>query len=317
MTATGRRAWTVAQWLFAAALVWYAVRSLGGQWDEVAAGLSNLRPDWPLIGAASAITLIAYALLIEGWRRLIAGAGERLGWRDAAVIWLAGNLGKYVPGKVWSIVAMSGMAAERGVSPAVAAGSSVVMQIITIAAGAAVVVASGGAIPVGPAAAAAAALLVGLILAALFALPVVIPHVLKLAGKRAENVKVPARASVWFAIAAASAAWVLLSLGFMLFVRAIFPGSGGTIAAWVSAYTASYIAGFLAPFAPGGIGVREPALVIAMTRLELASPSDAAVIAVASRLWLTAIELVPGLMALAVHLASRRGATHENGSRES
>ncbi|MDQ3516746.1 MAG: flippase-like domain-containing protein, partial [Gemmatimonadota bacterium] len=289
MTATGRRAWTVAQWLFAAALVWYAVRSLGGQWDEVGAGLRGLRPDWAVVGAASAITLVAYALLIEGWRRLIAGAGEQLGWLDACVIWLAGNLGKYVPGKVWSIVAMSGMAAERGVSPAVAAGSSVVTQIITIAAGAAVVVASGGAIPGGPV---AAALLVGLILAALFTLPVVIPHVLKFAGKRAENVKVPPRGTLWLTIVVACAAWVLLSLGFMLFVRAMMPGSGGTVLAYVSAYTASYIAGFLAPFAPGGIGVREPALVIAMTQLELASTADAAVIAVASRLWLTAIELV-------------------------
>lgn len=310
MTATGRKAWTVAQWLFAAALVWYAVRSLGGQWDEVAAGLQGLRPDWLMVGAASAVTLVAYALLIEGWRRLIAGAGERLPWLDASVIWLAGNLGKYVPGKVWSIVAMSGMAAERGVSPAVAAGSSVVMQVVTIAAGAAVVVASGGAIPGGPV---AAVVLVAAIIAALLALPAIIPRLLKLAGKRAENVKVPPRGTLWFAIVVACAAWVLLSLGFMLFVRAILPDSSGSVLAYVSAYTASYIAGFLAPFAPGGIGVREPALVIAMTGLDLASTADAAVIAVASRLWLTVVELVPGLIALGVHLSNRRRAGHGRG----
>ena len=262
-----------------------------------------MRPDWLLVGAASGLTLVAYALLIEGWRRLIASAGEALGWLDAAVIWLAGNLGKYVPGKVWSIIAMSGMAADRGISPAVAAGSSVVMQIVTIAAGAAVVVASGGAIPGGPL---AAILLVAVIVAALLALPVVIPRLLKLAGRRAENVAVPARGTLWLTIVIASASWVLLSLAFMLFVRAILPGSAGTMLAYVSAYTASYIAGFLAPFAPGGIGVREPALVIAMTELGLASTADAAVIAVASRLWLTMVELVPGLIALAVQLSTSR-----------
>lgn len=304
MTATGRKAWTLAQWLFAGALVWYAVQSLGGQWDEVGAGLRGLRPDWALVGAASALTLVAYALLVEGWRRMIAGAGGRLGWGNAAVVWLAGNLGKYAPGKVWSIVAMSSMAADRGVSPAVAAGSSVMMQIVTIAAGGAVVVASGGAIPGGPA---AAALLVALILAALFALPAVMPHVLRAAGKRAENVKVPPRPTLWLAIILACVAWVLLSIAFMLFVRAILPDSGGSVLAYVSAYTASYIAGFLAPFAPGGVGVREPALVIAMTRLELATTADAAVIAVASRLWLTVVELVPGLIALAIQLSTSRG----------
>ena len=313
MTATGRKAWIAAQWLFAAALVWFAVASLGGQWDEVAAGLRGLRPDWLVVGAASALTLVAYAFLIEGWRRLIAGAGERLAWRDAAVIWLAGNLGKYVPGKVWSIVAMSGMAAERGVSPSVAAGSSIVMQIVTIAAGAAVVVASGGAVPGGTFAAVA---LVVVIVAALLALPAVIPRVLALVGKRAENVRVPPRATLWLTIVIAGTSWVLLSLGFMLFVRAIMPALGGSVVAYVSAYTASYIAGFLAPFAPGGIGVREPLLVIAMTELELATAADAAVIAVASRVWLTVVELVPGLIALGVHL-SRRTTPSRRGSAES
>ena len=303
MKATGRKGWIVAQWLFAAALVWFAVRALGGQWNEVAAGIRGLRPDWLLIGAATAVTLAAYALLIEGWRRLIAAAGERLAWRDASIIWLAGNLGKYVPGKVWSIVAMSGMAAERGVSPATAAGSSVVMQIVTIAAGAAVVVASGGPIRGGPF---AAALLVIAIVAGLLALPAVIPRVVSLAGKRADSVKVPARKTLWLTIAIAVAAWILLSIGFMLFVRGTLPALGGSVLAYVSAYTASYIAGFLAPFAPGGIGVREPALVIAMTELGLASTADAAVIAVASRLWLTVVELVPGLIALALHLSRRR-----------
>ncbi|HUR92664.1 MAG TPA: lysylphosphatidylglycerol synthase domain-containing protein [Gemmatimonadaceae bacterium] len=303
MPVTNRKAWVVAQWLFAAALVWFAVRALGGQWGEVAAGIRGLRPNWLLIAAASAVTLVAYALLIEGWRRLIAAAGERLAWRDASLIWLAGNLGKYVPGKVWSIIAMSGMAAERGVSPATAAGSSVVMQIVTIAAGAVVVAASGGAIPGGPV---AAALLVIVIVAALLALPVVIPRVLSFAGKRAESVKVPPRKTLWLTIVIAAAAWVLLSVGFMLFVRATLPALGGSVLAYVSAYTASYIAGFIAPFAPGGIGVREPALVIAMTELELATTADAAVIAVASRLWLTVVELVPGLIALAVHFSKRK-----------
>lgn len=280
------------------------MRSLGGQWDEVGAGLRGLRPDWILITAASALTLFAYALLVEGWRRLITSSGERLRFREASVVWLAGNLGKYVPGKVWSIIAMSGMASERGVNPAVAAGSSVLMQIVTIAAGAAVVVASGAAVP---GERGIAILLLVVIVSGLLALPAVLPRLLAFAGKRAENVRIPASGTVWLAVSIAAASWVLLSIAFMLFVRTIVPGSGGSALAYVSAYTASYIAGFLAPLAPGGIGVREPALVIAMTRLDLATTADAAVIAVASRLWLTVVELGPGVIALAVQLLTARG----------
>ena len=51
-------------------------------------------------------------------------------------------------------------------------------------------------------------------------------------------------------------------------------------------------------FAPGGVGVREAVLVLAMPRFGLASAADAAVIAITSRLWLTILEILPGLLLL-------------------
>ena len=58
--------------------------------------------------------------------------------------------------------------------------------------------------------------------------------------------------------------------------------------------------GFLALFAPGGVIVRESALVAGMVRLGLAGQADAFAVAVASRLWLTVVELLPGFMYLAL-----------------
>ena len=74
------------------------------------------------------------------------------------------------------------------------------------------------------------------------------------------------------------------------------PRATGNASAYIAVYTGSYLAGYLALFAPGGVGVREAALVLAMPRFQLASATDAAVIAITSRLWLTILEIVPGLL---------------------
>ena len=63
----------------------------------------------------------------------------------------------------------------------------------------------------------------------------------------------------------------------------------------LAVYTASYLIGFLAIFAPGGIGVREAALAGLLISLRLATPADAALLAAASRIWLTVVEILPGL----------------------
>ena len=74
----------------------------------------------------------------------------------------------------------------------------------------------------------------------------------------------------------------------------------GNAWSYIAVYTGSYLAGYLALFAPGGVGVREAALVLAMPRFQLATAADAAVIAIASRLWLTALEILPGLVLLRI-----------------
>jgi len=50
---------------------------------------------------------------------------------------------------------------------------------------------------------------------------------------------------------------------------------------------------------PGGLGVRELAMVAVLTGLGLTGSVEAWLLALASRLWLTALELVPGLLFLA------------------
>lgn len=300
-----RKVFLGAQWLVAIAIVWYALRALRGQWAAAGERLQSLRPDWAWIVAATAIVLVTYALLIETWRRVVIGSGESLSFADAARIWFVSNLGKYVPGKVWSIAAMTVMARERAVSPGVAAGSSVMIQLVTIAAGIGVVLISGAQAVERPVIALAAAAVIGVMLA-------LAPRLVPLAGKAATSLtgrevhlpRIRARI-VWMTIASSVVSWIAYGIAFRFFVRGIIGSAAGATSSYIAVYAASYIIGFLALFAPGGAVVRESAIVTGMVRFALSGQADALAIAVTSRLWLTVTELVPGIAYMAVGKSMR------------
>jgi len=302
----------VAQWVIAAAVIGFAARALARQWSDVAPALRGLDPDWRRIGASGVIVLATYVLLIEAWRATLSVWSESLSFGTAARIWFVSNLGKYVPGKVWQIAAMGTMAQKAGVSGAAAIGSSLIVNLVSIIAGFAVIAGTSagkvaeavGARDSGLAPHTAETVVVAIAIAggvALLLAPVAVPRLAVLAGRVTGRPvpipSVPARA-IWITAGATAAAWVLYGIAFSLFARGVSPRATGNAPSYIAVYTGSYLAGYLALFAPGGIGVREGVLVLAMPPFGLASAADAAVIAVTSRLWLTVLEIVPGLLLL-------------------
>src|SRR5438034_1887537 len=83
-----------------AVLVW---RAIAHNWDEFRSlhVALALKPGW--IALATLVVFAAYAMQIESWRRVLAGWAQRLPYSRAARIWLLVNLGRYVPGKLWSV----------------------------------------------------------------------------------------------------------------------------------------------------------------------------------------------------------------------
>jgi len=293
-----RNVFVAAQWIFAAAVVWAAVRSLRGQWSAATARLATLTIGWSWVLAATVIVFLTYLLLIETWRRVLTGWNAYLPFRVAARIWFVSNLGKYLPGKVWSIAAMGVMARKQAVSPVAAAGSSILIQLVTVATGIALVLVTGIRAVDQP----VLAIVIGVILAAVIAtMPAFLPHLARIAGslsgKTFEIAPVPA-SSLWLAVAGSLLSWIAYGLAFQLFVVGVLGGAAGATSSYIAVYAASYIIGFLALFAPGGVVVRESALVAGMVRLGLATQADAFAVAVASRLWLTIVELLPGFISL-------------------
>ena len=284
----------------------FAGRALASQWDKVGSRLSHIQFQWQWILAASAVVLVTYALLIEGWRRILSGWDSELSFNKAARIWFVSNLGKYVPGNIWSLTAMGVMARDRGISAIAAAGSSVVMQLVSLATGAAIVIVTSATLLGQP-------LLVGagvvVLAAALLSAPRVLPPLARwvgsITGREIAPPTIPA-ASIWTAAVASALSWVLYGLAFMLFVRGLLGDAAGEISSYIAVYSAAYILGFISPIAPAGLGVRELTLAAFMTQLGLANEADAALVAIAARLWLTVVELIPSGLYVATGSAAKR-----------
>lgn len=302
----------VAQWLIAAVVIGFAGRELAHQWRDVAPALKGLRVHWLRVLGSGALVLATYLILVEAWRATLRVWSESLPFATAARIWFVSNLGKYVPGKVWQIAAMGAMAQRSGVSAAAAVGSSLVVNLVSIIAGFAVIAVTAAG-KVGSAVGAqtstmssrsAELAVIGIAIAggaALLLAPVAVPRLVAVVGRitgRAIAIpRVPARA-IWLAAASTTVSWLFYGVAFALFAHGVSPGATGNALAYIAVYTGSYLAGYLALFAPGGVGVREAVLVLAMPRFGLASAADAAVIAITSRLWLTILEILPGLLLL-------------------
>lgn len=287
-------------------LAW-CIRYLAQHWDEAQQALASTRPRWLLLAASALTVLAAYAVLIQVWRAILTGAGESLRYGSAARIWTVSNLGKYVPGKVWQMSAMALMAREQGVSGVAAAGSSVLSQLVTLVTGLAVTVMTGaGVLPDRRAAVFAAVVS----LLALAVMPVGLPigeRLLRRATGR--DVTFPRLAPRAFVIAVigSSLGWLLLGTGFHLLGR----GLGVidlSLPASIAAFVGSYLAGFLALFSPGGVGVREGAMQGMLRGLGVPE-GEALVLVVASRLWLTVLEILPALLFLAAGAMRRSGTT--------
>ena len=314
MLARARSArWLAAQVVFAACVIGLAVWLLARQWDSASADLASLRPNWLGVAAASALVFGAYLVLIETWRATLAAMHSRLDLGDAARIWFVSNLGRYIPGKVWQIAAMSVLAQQRGISPVAATGASLVVNLVNLVSGLALTAVAGTELLLAAAGGVASrvALFATLLVAALALLPWATPRIVRIAGRlMGRELSLPAvpHRVLWLAAGATGIAWLLYGFAFALLAKSLFPEvelTAGAVSGFIAAFTGSYLAGYLALFAPGGVGVRESTLLIALMAAGPLSAPQAAVLAVASRLWLTVLELVPGLAFIAVHRFGR------------
>jgi hypothetical protein len=291
----------VAQWLFAVLVVVFASIAISKRWDMIGGRVATLDVDWWRLVEASVLVFVAYAVLIETWRRVLAAWDTQLPWWTAARIWFAASLGKYIPGNLWSLAALGVMAKETGASSVAAAGSSIIVNVFNLVSGLALVLLfASRLVPHAAVFAVVAVVSIGGVLAAPMWLPLMVKLACKVTKRDLPLPVIPA-STVWWSLAGTSFAWCAYGEAFRLFAISILGNNAvhGGVVLYIAAYTAAYIVGFVTLIAPAGIGVREAGIWEGLPLLGLTTYGDAVIVAVISRLWLTVLEVIPGLVALA------------------
>ncbi len=201
---------------------------------------------WACAAGLAFVYAAADVLLALAWRTLLQGQGT-----EAGLVWSIrthgmSQLSKYLPGNVMHLASRQLLGASAGVPHAVLARSSL-LELASLA---------------------SAGLLLGLL-----ALPLVeagrFPRITPAAGAAAVVLALAAARTFAGARTARVLGCHLLflliaSLSFTTLLVLLAPGSGGSLSwpAACGAYAAAWLAGFVTPGAPAGLGVREAVLVI-------------------------------------------------------
>lgn len=276
-----------------AAMAWV----LKAQWTQITA--LDFRPDWPLLGLATAAAVGAFVLDALGWHLILARLGHRLPLRASLRIWLLSAIARYIPGGIWGYTSRAAMARQAGV-PLTASGISMVIETLLLAGTSltlgipALLGAAGSGIDprvAPPAILVMACLLHPRALGLLGHLPGRI-------GAAIRQTRFPGALAMLGLYLYYLAFWVVFGGIFVLFCAALYPPAGGHALLLASALPLAFFLGFVVVFVPGGLGLRESALYLLLLP---ALPGPACtLIAVGSRLWLSVAEL----LALAGSLAA-------------
>lgn len=288
-----RSLWRWVQLALAIGVIVFAVRKLSQQWHEVQ-GVPvewQVRPLWLLL--ALAIVWSSYAVLVEGWRRVVLAMDQRLGYIDAVRITMVSNLGKYLPGKVWAIAGAAMLAQRAGVEAGAAVAAAFILQALSLASGLLLIaLLAPSAMTSLPEAYRIVLLLIAL--AALgglvvFAVPPLLGQVRRWLPKAIAGIAPVPVGPLLTGLTANAIGWAAYGLAFLCLIRGLLPAAPVTWAQATAVFTTSYLIGLIAAFSPGGIGTRELAFTLLLTPTVGAQTATA--LAVATRLLLTITEL--------------------------
>jgi hypothetical protein len=283
--------------------VWRALKSGWSDLQSQPLAL-ELRPS--AIAVSAGIVLVTYALLVESWRRVLSSWGHSLSWASAARIWTLSNLGRYVPGKIWSVAGLAYLGKRAGVGGFASASAAVLLQIMSLGTGAAA--AAAGA----PGAASAPLTIAAIVLAAT---TIAVTTSSRLRNRLGSLVPAlaplreagPGAGPLLVAATATAIAWLTYGVALFWLARGVLPEPQLGLRLAVGAFAASYLAGLVAVFAPGGVVVRE-GILFGLLQPSLGAPA-ALTLALASRLLLTAAELIAAGGAWMVSAAAGKEST--------
>ncbi len=283
--------------LFAAVIALVLAR----RWNEVRPLLGSLTVAG--VGLAGAAVVAGIFATFLGWRAVLTDLGSPLPVAGAMRVFFLGQLGKYVPGSVWPLLAQMELGRDYKVPRRSSGAAVVIFMLLVLGTGLLVAVLAWpllgrdalqrywwalSALPV----------------AAVLLYPTVLNRVLATALRLARREPVPDPLSVPGVLRAVGwclVSWVAYGVHIWVLARMLGAGGVGLLPRSTGAFAGAWCVGFLVVIAPAGGGAREAAMIVLLGTG--VGTARATVIAVVSRLLFTVGDLGWGG---AVALAARR-----------
>lgn len=284
---------TVAALAFAGVLVLRHGGDLAGQWADLRAAGWQPRPVW--LVAALVVATANLFLLGGAWIRLLREFGGTIGYTEGMRVWTWTNLGRYLPGRVWQLSALTLYLREKRQIGGIGLGSNLTLQVLLLAIGAAVAFAVLGLrLAEGRVVLAGAALAVTALALVVALRPSMVARLsVWMGGLMGEpDLTVhPRRAALWEAAGIVLVSWFVNGLGLWLLWRGVGASAGPDPWFWTGAFAAAYLTGYVALFAPAGLVVREASLALVLVSFGGVGAAGAAGISILARLLAIGSEL--------------------------
>lgn len=273
-----RRAWPILKWMLFLGVLGAVALQARHLWAQVQRHDAVIDPQW--LALAVLAYLVGWLPAVWYWKNLLVRMGEKVTWLQVLRAYFCGHLGKYVPGKAGVILIRMGLLQQTGVRPHSAALSATYESLLSMAAGAVTGIAL---VPwvfsdetlhswfrgaLSPTLAKVAIPLV-VFAACLLGLSL-LTWIINLLVRRLQRVIEPgSEGQPPFDFRPSFAAFLLLiagwwfhglSLGFTIRSISSAPLDLRDWPSWTAGASLATVLGFLAVFTPGGMGVREWAL---------------------------------------------------------
>ncbi|NQX24409.1 YbhN family protein [Curtobacterium sp. VKM Ac-2852] len=289
---TGRRArvLTVVKWVAAVVALAFLVWSIARQWDAISRDFVRLDAGTIVLGVAA--TIVALVANMLSWRAMMSASGFRVRLAAASSIFFVGQLGKYIPGGVWSIAAQAELGRAHGLQrtgSAVAALASMLVSMVTAAVVGIVAVllasSTGFAtfwwlIPL---------IVVGLVCLTPPVLGRLIAVAFRILRRPAQDTTLTWTGTV-MSLVWSLVMWLAYGVQATLVLRVFGADSPTLLPVAVGAYAVAWLVGFVVVIAPAGIGPREGILVLLLG--SVAGGSAPFALAVISRVFMTIGDVV-------------------------
>jgi glycosyltransferase 2 family protein len=276
------------RWAFVLGALALAGYAIARDWTHISAALRHL--GLLAVVAALVSALVAQVMTSQMWRQLLASLGSPLSAGAAARILFIGQLGKYLPGSIWPVLAQMELGKAHQVPRPRSASASILVMLLTLISGLLIAIVTlpfaAGALPYRW-----ALLITPVLLVMLYpkVLNAIIDRLLRLAKQPPLEAPLTARTLIR-SLAWAAGVWVFYGLQIWILATRLGAPPGKTALIALGGFAFAWSVGFVIVFAPAGAGVRDVLLLLMLH--PVLSTADAAAVVLVSRVVLTAADLL-------------------------